>query len=82
MDRKKYLKLCCEISTLPQGAAGTLSRPPPELLVSFDGSVYYPLYYEMKFSKGEYQDIAVLHDLKVNSLIHAPLGKVGEYIAE
>lgn len=80
MERKQYLKLCSAISALPDGVAGTLSRPPPELLVRYNGSVYYPLYYEMKFVKGEYKDIAVLHDLKANSLIHAPLGKVGEYI--
>lgn len=79
MERKQYLKLCSGISTLPDGVAGTLSRPPPELLVTFDGSVYYPLYYEMHFKMGEYYDIAVLHDLKANSLIHVPLEKVDEY---
>lgn len=79
MERKAYLKLCSEISTLPKGVGGVLSRPPPELLVTYDGGIYYPLHYEMHFKKGEFYDIAVLHDLKANSLMHVPLEKVGEY---
>lgn len=80
MERIQYLKLCAEISLLPKGVAGILSRPPPALLVVYENSLYYPLYYEMKFNKGEYKDIAVLHSLTANSLRYAPLEKVGEYI--
>ena len=76
MDRKQYLNLCREISTLPQGIAGTLSRPPQELLVTYDGSTYYPFYFEMRFKKGGHYDVAVLHDLKANSIVHVPLEDV------
>lgn len=76
MDRKQYITLCLEVSTLPSGTAGTLPRVPPELLVTYDGGVYYPLGYEMKFRQGKHYDVAVLHDLRINSLVHAPLDKV------
>ena len=79
MERKQYLKLCSEISLIPKSVGGVLSRPPPELLVAYDGIAYYPFYYEMHFKNGEYYDIAVLHDLKANSLVNVPLEKVKEY---
>lgn len=79
MERKQYLNLCREISLLPQGIAGTIKRPPRDLLVSYAGTVYYPLCYKMAFHKGEYRDIAVLHDMKTNSLMQAPLKEVELY---
>ena len=80
MSRQDYLRLCREISLLPDGSGGTLSRPPPELLVIYDGITYYPLYYEMRFKKGEYYDIAALHSLKANSICFVPLQALKPYL--
>lgn len=80
MLRQEYLRLCREISLLPQGIGGYLNKAPPELLVTYDGVMYYPLHYEMHFSKGEYYDIAALHCLKANSLCFAPLEDIKPYL--
>ena len=79
MDRKQFLTLCKEVSLLPSGIAGTIARIPPELLVIYNSTTYYPLYYEMHFKKGEYYDVAVLHDLNCNSLFHCSLEMVEVY---
>lgn len=76
MERKQFLTLCKEVSLLSPGIAGTIKKVPPELLVTYDGIAYYPIYYEMHFKRGEYYDIAVLHDLKCNSLLHCELERV------
>ncbi len=79
MDRKQFLSLCKEVSLLPPGVAGTIAKVPPELKVRYNDSVYYPLHYEMYFKKGQYYDVAVLHDLKCNSLLHCALERVEVY---
>lgn len=76
MERTEYLRLCREISTLPSLAGGIIKRVPPELLVEVGDSTYYPFYFEMKFRNGEPRDVAVLHDLRANSLLHCELEKV------
>lgn len=76
MERKQFLSLCRSVAELPPGIAGTLNSPPPELLVTYEGSVYYPVGLEIKFNRGDAVNVAVLHSLKTNSLIHAPLDKV------
>lgn len=79
MTRKEYINLCREISSIPDGIAGTRQTIPSKLLVTYDGITYYPLYYEMHFKNGDYYDIAALHSLKANCIVYAPLEKVGEY---
>ncbi len=80
MTRKEYLSLCRDVSEYPDGSGGIKPRLPPELLVTYDGIMYYPLHYEMHFSKGEYYDIAALHSLKANSLCFAPLEDIKPYL--
>lgn len=82
MERKQYLMCCSEISNLQKNAMGIVRKPPKHLLVNYDGALYYPLHYVMKFEKGAHVDIAVLHSLKTNSILYVPLEKVGEYSDE
>lgn len=79
MERKQYLMRCGEVSTLPKNAMGIVRNPPKRLLVKYDGALYYPLYYVMKFEKGTHNDVAVLRSLNANSILYVPLEKVGEY---
>lgn len=73
---KAYLKMCETVSTLPAGVGGLPCDLPAHLIVTVDSIQYCPLYYEMKFKNGELYDVAVLHELKANSLRHVPLEKV------
>ncbi len=82
MERKQYLMCCREISNLSKNTMDIVQKPPKHLLVNYDGTLYYPLYYVMKFDKGAHKDIAVLHSLKTNSILYVPLEKVGEYSGE
>lgn len=79
MERKIFLKMCEKVSGLPSGVGGVPERIPPELLVVYDKLKYFPFYYEMKFKNGEYYELAVLHDLKANSVLYVPLEKVKKY---
>ncbi len=76
MNRKEYLNLCKGISELPDGSGGVKRNIPHELLVTYDSVVYYPLYFEIHFKRGEFYDVAALHSLKANSLMHVPLEDV------
>ena len=79
MERKIFLKMCERVSALPAGVGGVPKRIPNDLLVVYKKSKYFPFYYEMKFKNGEYYEIAVLHDLKANSVLHVPLEKIKKY---
>lgn len=66
MDRKEYLKIC------QQNAIGKVMKK-----VRFDGIEFYPFAYQMSFdSEGNPQNIAVLKDVKANSVCYAKLEKV------
>ena len=80
MTRKEFLNLCKAVSELPNGSGGIKRGIPPELLVLYDNTAYYPLYYELHFKRGECYDIAALHSLKINSLIHVPLEAVTAFL--
>lgn len=52
---------------------------PERLLVTVDGIKYYPEAYELGFNPdGSVRHIAIVHDLKANSILSAPLNKVKE----
>lgn len=70
MDRTEYLNLCKKVSI-------KLPHIPTDCIVEYDGIAYYPQAYELSFDKGETKHIAVLHDLKANSVMRCPLDKVG-----
>lgn len=76
MDRTEYLQLCQKVSMLKSGLCGIKENVPPELLVKYNNIVYYPQAYELSFDNGKTQHKAILHDLKVNAITYADLGKV------
>lgn len=62
MERKRYLELCQKY------AVGQ------DVTVSYDGSEYYPLRYELGFNgAGELVHVAIMKDKKANSIIHCGL---------
>ena len=77
MERKEYIELCQRIAVLPVTSGGVPANIPPKLIVNYDGIAYYPYAFEIIFNKdGTYQDRAILHDLKANSIIHCNLERV------
>lgn len=79
MDRKLYLDLCQKASMLKSGICGIKENVPDELLVIYDGIMYYPEGYEMKFNNGKYENIAILHDINANSVTRCKLEKVVKF---
>ena len=75
MDRTEYLQMCKDVSLL-ESRGNIKQNVPPELLVQYDGKVYYPQSYELSFDNGETKHKTILHDLRVNSIIYADLSKV------
>lgn len=79
MDRKLYVELCQKVSVLKNGICGIKENVPNELKVIHNGIEYYPVAYELSFYKGQPVHMAILHDLKANSIMNADLGKVTKY---
>ena len=75
MDRTLYLKMCQKVSTLPQGVGGIKQSVPDELCVLYKEIKWYPEGYMLIFHEvtGEPINIAILHDMNVNSIKHANL---------
>ena len=69
MDRTEFLNLCKKVSIL-------LPHIPDDCKVEYDGTTYYPQAYELSFDKGETKHIAILHDLKANSVMRCMLDAV------
>ena len=76
MDRTEYLNLCKRVSILLPSIPTLLSGIPTDCLVEYDGITYYPQAYELSFDEGNTVHIAILHDLKANSITRCPLDKV------
>ena len=67
MERKLYLELCQR-----QATKGSV-------LVEYDGAVYHPYAYELKFqSDGKIKHTAILKEPKANSLVYCKLEDVKE----
>ena len=80
MERKEYLDRCQKCSVLPRGLFGIIENCPNNLQVAYNGILYYPQSYELRFTKdGKPQHLAVLHDLTANSVIYAEMEKVKEH---
>ena len=79
MNRKIYLELCQKVSVLKNGICGVKENVPNELKVIYNGIAYYPVSYELSFDNGQPVHMAILHDLKANSIMNADLGKVTKY---
>lgn len=76
MDRKLYLELCQKVSLLKDGVCGIKKNIPNELKVIHNNIIYYPISYELSFKNGNVKHIAILHDVKSNSIIKCNLAKV------
>lgn len=78
MDRAKFLEMCKAVAVLPKGV-GEVKAVPPELHLKFNGMTFYPIGYKLTFTKdGKPSHTAILHDLKVNSILECDLLKVTE----
>lgn len=64
---------------LKNGICGIKENVPDELKVVHNGIVHYPVAYQLQFDKGQTKNIALLHDLNANSIIHADLERVSKY---
>lgn len=78
MERSKYLQKCKECAMIKErGYYGVLKAVPDDLRVVWNGAEYYPISYELGFGEdGTVRHIAVIHDLKVNSVCYVPLKDV------
>lgn len=81
MDRTKYLQMARECAMLKErGLYNIAVNVPERLLVTVDGIKYYPEAYELGFNHdGSVRHIAIVHDLKANAILSAPLEKVMEW---
>lgn len=80
MEREEYLKLCQKCSIMKKKIGGVINNIPRDLIVSYSGTNYYPVKYELSFdNNGKPQHTAILHDLYANSITYADLRKVVKY---
>ena len=75
MDRTKYLNRCKECAMLcDEGLYGRKINVPERLQVEYKGIKYYPVGYELSFNRdGSVRHVAIIHDLKANSICRAAL---------
>lgn len=76
MERNDYLKMCQKVSVLSNGVMNTKKNVPKELLVNYNGKTYYPIKLVIDFVDGEPRNVAVLHELNANCVVHCLLGLV------
>lgn len=78
IKRSKYLNMCRECAMLKEkGLYGVRKNVPERLRVVWRGVEHYPVSYELAFwDDGSINHIAVIHDLKANSICHVPLKDV------
>lgn len=82
MDRAEFLEMCRSVAVLPKGINNTKDTP-PELWVKFRDFTFYPVGYRLTFNQeGKPQHIAVLHDLKANSIFECDLLKISKWSDE
>ena len=75
MDRNDYLVLCQKVSALPVEILNDRVGQ-EQYKVYYEGIPYIPYGYEMRFINGNPQNLAILKDMKANSVIRAELEKV------
>ena len=78
IDRSRYLSLCRECAMIRErGTFGVPEHVPARLRVVCRGIEYYPQGYELTFrSDGTGHPVAILHDLKANSILRTQLKDV------
>ncbi len=78
MDRTEYLNKCKECAMIcDEGLYAVKVDVPERLQVEYKGIKYYPVAYELSFNKdGSVRHVAIIHDLKANSVCHVALKDV------
>ncbi len=78
MDRTEYLNKCKECAMIcDEGLYRMKVDVPERLQVEYKGVKYYPVGYELSFNKdGSVRHVAIIHDLKANSVCHVALNDV------
>ena len=62
---------------MPSGVFNIKKNVPDEYKVELNGTAYYPISYNISFdNQGKPQHIAILHDLKANSIVECDLNKL------
>ena len=80
VERAEYLQMCQKCSVLKSKCCRIKENVPDDLKVIYNGTIYYPVAYELSFKNGKTQHTAVLHDLKSNSVTYADLSKVDKVL--
>ena len=80
MDRTEFFKMAQKVAVYTNRCRN-LSKPLLEdCIVVLDGIKYYPQYVQVGYDEyGKVINIAILHDLKVNSVIECNLERVDKY---
>ncbi len=80
MERNLFLNMCRQCSMIKtRGQFGIALNVPDGLRVIYQGIEYYPCAYELSFDKnGDTIHRVILHDLKANAVVHAPLSWVSK----
>lgn len=80
MDRTEFFKMAQKVSVYTNRCEN-LSKPLLEnCIVVHNGIKYYPQYVQVGYDEfGKVINIAILHDLKANSITNADLEKVIKY---
>lgn len=78
MERNEYLNMCRQCAMIKtRGLFGIALNVPDNLRVVYRGIEYYPMAYELSFNdKGDTIHIAIMHDLKANSITRALLSTI------
>lgn len=77
MIRKEYMDLCIKTARLPWRMGNPAKEVPERYQVIYEGIHYYPMGYEVRFDpNGVPYEIAVMHDLKADSITRGELKKV------
>lgn len=76
MNRTDFLTLCQKVSLLPKGENGIIKYIPQNLTVMYRNLHFYPVGYNLYYLNGKIKHRAILHDLKVHSIINCDLEKV------
>ena len=78
MERNTYLQKILQCAMLKEtGLPGMKKFVPEQLRVTYKGIDYYPFGYSMYANPdGTWRHTAVLHDIKANAVVSAPLSEV------
>lgn len=77
MIRKEYMNLCMVTARLPWRFGSPAKDVPERYQVIYNGIHYYPQGYEVRFDEnGVPYEVAVMHDLKADSVTRGELKNV------